>query len=489
MIGLPLLLLATLGAALLAPFVAGHAVLLAERGDESRLASWFGLTIGAEFVAAFPLGVLVAGIHGPAEWPFYYLAYPFALLSLLLGKSILRAHARRLRGEPRRQAKSAYACIGFATLLALALLPWILGAPMPIGAGEFAAEQAVAGSARAYAAVVLPVASALTAEAWLLAGKTAAPGGRRPLELATAALAMLLAFALAILPRSPWNSRHVAARERALLRARAVGLDEPRAQALAAIVAGRVPRLLSQPCLATPAAWRGLARFAEPPRSLEALWEASRAWRGQRTVDLRLAEAAAPTSGSPLRQAVVAALDEEMSSQPWPERDWLVSAEEARRRTRALVGAAPWNTDGTLMVARETPSFASYGKSNLGFVHATLWLWSYEARAFICAGEARVPHQTLEGMFDDSHAEAVREALHMRALAVAITDLRSVILLGNPGRSSALHSAPTSHPATPALRAASPNPSRDASLPAKPAGEGEGEARGVGRVCGGPEVP
>ena len=87
---------------------------------------------------------------------------------------------------------------------------------------------------------------------------------------------------------------------------------------------------------------------------------------------------------------------------------------------------APWHADGTLIVTRETPSFASYGESNLGMVEASLWLWSYDQRALLCGGRARVPPYTIADTFGDAQATMVRDALRMRALALAIADLRAV---------------------------------------------------------------
>jgi hypothetical protein len=55
MILLPLLLLTALGAALLAPFLAAHFVLVAPVSAASRWSNWIGLGIGAELALAFPL--------------------------------------------------------------------------------------------------------------------------------------------------------------------------------------------------------------------------------------------------------------------------------------------------------------------------------------------------------------------------------------------------------------------------------------------------
>ena len=97
---LPLLLHTSLGLALLAPFVAGHAVLMVQTGTKVRLQSWFGLTSGCLLSSTVPLAALTAGLFGPAYWPPYLLSPLVAGLTFLLGHSLWRAHLRRLHGNP-----------------------------------------------------------------------------------------------------------------------------------------------------------------------------------------------------------------------------------------------------------------------------------------------------------------------------------------------------------------------------------------------------
>jgi hypothetical protein len=54
------------------------------------------------------------------------------------------------------------------------------------------------------------------------------------------------------------------------------------------------------------------------------------------------------------------------------------------------------------------------------------WLWSYREQAFVCAGQARVSSVGFAGMFSDAQAPIARDALRMRALAIAADALRAV---------------------------------------------------------------
>jgi hypothetical protein len=107
---------------------------------------------------------------------------------------------------------------------------------------------------------------------------------------------------------------------------------------------------------------------------------------------------------------------------PWPERDVLVSAEEARRR----VHVAPPNVDATFVLMQETLSFSIGNEINLGSIVGSLWVWSYAKQAIVCAGEARLPHGGMAGEFHDHQAGIVRDALRMRAAARAIGGLHAV---------------------------------------------------------------
>ena len=438
MILLPLLLLTALGAALLAPFLAAHVVLVAPVSAASRWSNWIGLGIGAELALAFPLCALAFGIYGPAEWPYYRLALLFAALAPVLAFFVIRAHVRCLQEVAMGAGRTGLACLAAGLAVALALLPWILGAPLPLPSGELGAEQSVAGSARDYASFVLPFALAMDIEAWLLlrgAGQSHEVPGRRRDRLGAAAgvgLAVLVACATLLLPRTGCNSRWVAANERAALRARAETLDGPRGQALQQIVAGHAPALLPDPCPSFPEEWRALGRFADPPRDWHAVVTAANAWREHREVTpwlpgvARNDERQTPRFAGPLRRAIFTSLDEEAWRGPWPERDIVVAPTEARRRVREHSLSAPWDSDGTLVVARETPSYSTYGQSNLGLVYATLWLWSYHEQSFVCAGQARVLPVGFNGMFSDAQAPIARDALRMRALAIAADALRAV---------------------------------------------------------------
>lgn len=432
MILLPLLLLAALGGGLLAPLVGAHLVLLADRAP-GRLAHWLGLTLGLGLIMAVLPLALACAVLGPAAWSPYHAAYGFALATALLGSALVRAHARLLRGDTVDGGRLGLACLAFALALAVALVPWLLGAPLPFAAGEFGAEQPLAGDARAYLAVVAPLALGLAGEAWLLRRLgTLATGTRRTQTATTLALAVLaLALPLA-LPRMGCNPRQAAARERAALRAQAERQDEPRRKALTAILTGNRPALGAAPCPYRLPDWEQLVGFAESATRLADLAVAGAAWDNRRdvaacssNVALDLHRWSSHLDG-PHRRLVAHALDESAWQGPWPERDVLVSPDEARRRVRSRSGLADWEVDATLVIEGETPSFSAYGKSNLGSLDATLWLWSHGQRAFVCGGQAHVPSAVLDEGFDTPQAIIVRNALRMRALALAAGDLRAI---------------------------------------------------------------
>jgi hypothetical protein len=433
MILLPFLLLTCLGAALLAPLLAGHALLLARPAPGARLANWLGLTLGLELGVAFPVLAVVCAVVGPAEWPPYHAAYVFVVAGPWLGYTVVRAHARHLRGDPPNPDRAALACLGFALALALALLPWVLGAPMPLATSELADEQSSAGSPTTYLVVVGPVALALLVEAWWLArGRDAA---RPRLEVAAALAVVVVVFAATVIvPRLPWNPRRIATRERQSMRGEAQALDEARRQALARIVAGQAPPLSADRCPVTLANWDAAGRFAAPLKTWRDLEQAAAAWTSRHDVapcptkvGLDLGPRARHLDG-PLHRRVLAMTEDEPARQaePWLEHDVWVGAAEARRRVRARVGVDDWQVDGTLLIEGETPSFSAYGISNLGSVDATLWLWSYGGRRFVCAGKGHVGYAVLNEGFHDKQATIVRDALRMRALALAAADLRAV---------------------------------------------------------------
>ena len=431
-----LLDLGRLGAAVLAPLAAAVAVYRAESPRSSPLANWLGLTIAGELGVAFPLFALSVGVQGFTHWPYYHAAPAFALPALAVAILAAKEHFRRLRGKGSFARRAGYSCLGLAALVAVALIPWILGAPLPFGGGWFGQEITFAGDVHSYGWVVLPFALAMEVEAWLLMGwppRTARPWGAILAILdimASAGVAVLILGAVLVLPSSRWNSYHAAKLERAALRAQAEALDAPRRRALAEIVAGHAPRLLQDRCSAetTPESWRQWQRFTKAPKDWDELVRLESQWSFQKAVDVLRSVMA--TTGStlagPRRCAIFASLDDRNWVSPWHAKDILVAPEEARRRVRAWVDLAAWEVDATLIVSRENLSFSVQGKTTFGNLEGTLWVWSYREQAFVCAAEVSVPHAGMQSGFTDRQAPTVRDSIRMRALAQAVGNLRTI---------------------------------------------------------------
>ena len=446
-----LLHLSFLGAAVSAPVVAAAIVYRAPKPRPSPFANWLGLSIAGELGAALACYTLFIGLQGPWHWPYYYLAYLFVAAEPMLAFFAAREHLRGLRGRRAAARGLGFACLGLAALVAAALIPWILGAPLPFDGGRSGMRFTLAANVYDYAWVVLPITAAMEVEAWLLIGRPgssareAGAGRQWTTWLASIGVAVLALGTILLLTGSRWDSRHVAKLERAAVREQAEKLDAPRRQALAEIVAGRAPSLLAEPCPveATPKSWRGWERFAAAPKDWDALLRQANEWQGLEVVSLwrpgrnvdgtpriRTGEESSQIADSspsgPRRRAIFARLDDER----WNSRlfigDLVVAPEAARGDVRASAAEGSWDVDATLIVLRETISFAVQGRTNLGSLAGTLWVWNYREQAFVCAGEARVPHAEMTGGFNDPQAHSVRDSIRMRALAQAVGALRAV---------------------------------------------------------------
>ena len=441
-----------LGAVVLAPVVAAGMVYVAPKPIPSPVANWLGLSIGGELGVAFPLYALFIGLEGPAHGS-YYLAYVFAAAAPALAFFATREHLQRLRGRTTAARRVGFACLGMAALVAIALIPWILGAPLPPCSERSGMGFTFTGDIRDYAWVVLPFTVAMEIEAWLLIGWPAATAhegdtSKRwdvPAWLAAIGLAVLVLGAMLLLPPSRWNSRNVSQLERVTLREQAESLDSLRRMALAEIVAGRAPALLADPCPTetTPESWRAWQQFDHAPKDWDTLLGQANAWQNLEDVNLwhpgpasdetprlrSVDESSKPAGISllgPLRRAVFARLENESWISPWFRRDLHFAPEEARRLIRPSGASESWNVDATLILRRETISYAVQGTTNLGSLAGTLWVWSYREQAFVCASEVRVLHAEMHGGFHDPQAHTVRDSIRMRALAQAVGALRAV---------------------------------------------------------------
>ncbi len=438
-----LLKFSQLGAALLAPLVAAFMVYRIPKPRYSPLANWLGLTLGYELGVAFFLFALSVALRGPTHWAFYYAAYAIAAGAPMLGYVAAREHLRHLRGHAAATRWAGHACLGMAVLVAVGLIPWILGAPLPFGGSWFGAEVVLAGDVRNYASVVLPFTAAMEVEAWLLmhrpsvAARAVGPSERWKVWSVSVGVAMLAVGAILLLPDSRWNSRRIAKVERAVLREQAERQDVPRRRALAEIVAGHVPSFYDNPCPEewVPDSWRAWRRFVDAPRDWNALLGQAEAWESLDSVNLRrygkVAEdafpGALPRFAGPRRRAVFTRLDDKNWTVPWPERDFLVAPEEVRRRVRAAAALDSGEIDGTLLVWGEAKSYSIQDHTYLGTLAGTLWVWSYREQAFVCAGKADAPPAGMKGGFYDPQAATVRDAIRMRALARAVAALRPVV--------------------------------------------------------------
>lgn len=161
-----------LSSAALTPLIAGAMVLLAAEKTGSRLGAWLGLSIGLGMASTVPLYSLLVSISGPAFSPVYAYAVLFGAYALVLGLWLVRLHERRLRDGRTQSPGTAAACVVFAGAVAIALSPWLTGAPLPVGGGWFGMETPVPGDLRAYLALVLPLSIGMAFEALTLGGRS-----------------------------------------------------------------------------------------------------------------------------------------------------------------------------------------------------------------------------------------------------------------------------------------------------------------------------
>jgi hypothetical protein len=434
-----LLIKGILGSVVLAPVVAAIIVVRAPKPRPSAFTNWLGLSIAGELGVALSLYALLIGLMGSGRWPDYRLAYVFAAAMPILAFMAAREHLRRLGGRATEARGLGAAYLGLAALVVTALAPWLLGAPLPIDGAQSGLGLGHAGAVRDYAWVVLPIAVAVVAEAWLLMrrpttvaqeGTPGAAGGRCDAFawLASIGVAILLLGVMLLLPGSRWNARRAAKLEHAVLREEAERLDAPRRLALAEIVAGRAPRLLAEPCPAgaTPESWQAWKRFASAPKDWESLRGQAETWQKQTVANVWQAGLDANIAlRGPRRQAIFALPEDEPPYSPWFARE-LLFPREGDSLGLALSPSEPWNADATLAISVENLSYALSGETSLGSLRGILWVWSYRQQAFVCGGEARVLGSELAGGFTDQQAPTVKASIRMRALAYALSTLRAV---------------------------------------------------------------
>jgi hypothetical protein len=436
-----ILVLCMLAASLLVPVAAAFGFLRQTAPRRRQAGNWLGLTLSGELGVALPLYALAIAARAPATWRPYYLAVPVAAVAATLGYAGARVHLRRRTDADAPAPRLAGAYVGFAAVLVVLMVPWILGAPLPFGGGWFGKQALLAAGVGDYARWVVPLVLALLVEAFLLDGRAVGRSRFRVLAGAFGTLALMLAVVV-LLPSSRVNSRHVAKLEFAAARAEAEAMDVPRRKAIIAIASGHPPQVLPAPCPEEFMApeWQGWAKLAGPLHDWQSVEKLGAAWAAQHSVNVwhagmgglaRLhdrnphAKLKSPDEVfvGPWRSFVFEKFaDDRKWVEPWPERDVLVGPEEARRR----VHQAPSDVDATLVLMQETLSFAIANEITLGSVVGFAWVWSYPKQAIVCAGEVRVPHGGMVGEFHDKQASIVRDALRMRAAARAMGALHAV---------------------------------------------------------------
>jgi hypothetical protein len=434
-----LLTKAILGAVVLAPVVAAIIVFRATKPRPSAVTNWLGLSIAGELGVALSLYALLIGLMGSGHWPAYRLAYVFAAAMPILAFMAAREHLRRLGGCATAARGLGAAYFGLAALVATALAPWVLGAPLPIDGAQSGLGLGHAGAPRDYAWVVVPITTAVVAGAWLLMRRPTAAAQKGTAGtasgswdafawLASIVVALLILGSMLVLPSSRWNVRRVAKLEYAVLREEAERLDAPRRLALAEIVAGRVPRLLEDPCPAgaTPESWQAWKRFASAPKNWDSLRDQAKAWQKQTIVNVWHAGLNADIAlRGPRRQAIFALPDDEPSSSPWFASE-ILFPRESDGLGLDLSPSESWDADATLAISIENLSYALTGRTSLGSLRGMLWVWSYRQQAFVCGGEVRALGSELAGGFTDQQAPTVKASIRMRALAHALSTLRAV---------------------------------------------------------------
>jgi hypothetical protein len=438
--------LARLAAVLLAPVVAGCAVWVGQSAAQGRLANWIGLTIGFELMAAVAIDAFVVGTFGPSWFPPYRFATLFGVVSFGLGVLVVRAHWRRLRGRAVATTYLALMCLALGLAVAIALVPWILGAPMPLGGGEFSAEYPIAGDVSTYLWTVGPVVLGMELEAWLLLS----PERPHPVAAALAvALALLVAGVALLLPGTRWDARHHAKLERRTQRLRAEELDHVRRRSLAEVLGGQEPRLLGEPCpvsrglrelekweqyLDAPTDWATIARYEGQWSYQQAVdfWTpgaTSEGFRRRYHAD-GTSEVAAWRPGEslegPRRHALLAQLDEDRWIGPLSGHDFLMTPDMARKKVRDAIVPASWTLDGTLVIAQESQPVGRGDTTELGEISAKVWLWDYARQSFVCAGESHIQRSIIGMHFEDYQLPRLRDAVRMRALAHALAASWSV---------------------------------------------------------------
>lgn len=433
----------SLAASIAVPLVAAYLVLRQHKPRRAPVANWFGLAIAGELAVALSLYALSAVATAAVTWKAYYAGTFVAVATALLGHAGARVHLRRLVGLEEPAPKLAAAYLGLAAFVAVALAPWVLGAPLPPGAGGFVTGTVFAGTAVSYASFVVPVVLALDAGALLLGC------ARWKAASATGGTLAVIITAVTLLPRSTWDSRYVARQEFAAARAEASAVDAPRRQAILAVASGRGPDALPMsappgfvPCppeyISTE--WRDWARLAGPIRDWQTIATLDATWSGQHSVNVwhsamggvrgirERGRPGAPKSideifAGPWRTFVDADLaDNKTWLTPWPEHDVFVSADEARRR----VHRRPPAVDATFVIMRETLSYSIANEITLASINGSVWVWSYDRQAIVCAGEVSTGPASMVGEFHDAQAPIVKNALRMRAAARALGALYAV---------------------------------------------------------------
>jgi len=258
----------------IAPFWALANVWESARPRGRRLVSWLQFSIAFGLIWTLPLHALLVAVGGAAIAPVYGIIAPMlGIASVALGLRVSAVYRRRLAGEPVAAPLLAAACLAFAATLALALSPWIVGAPMH-GTGLLGGEQVVAGDHVIYLVTALPIALAMACVASPLL-----PNGLLTRIGACVALLGVVAAPLS-LRGSRWDNVAVARTERAAQLRAADVLDGARQAALRSIAAGRSPALAASGCPIADLGpdWRLLPRFVDRPASAEDVLRYAATW-------------------------------------------------------------------------------------------------------------------------------------------------------------------------------------------------------------------
>ena len=405
----------------IAPFWAISEVWGAGRSWRARMVAWLGLTIGFWMTWTLPARALWRGIGG-AEISIVYplVALPIAAASLFLGRRLIAVHRHRLHGHSIGVNGLGWACLAFAVVVAIALSPYVVGAPLPPRPTALEGTVARPGHVGVYLFTVVPVSIWMAAQALMLLTTS----------LVSRAGACLALFGLVALPPllrgSRFDEPHLQRVDRAAVIARADALDAPRQAALREIVSGRLPALGSAACPPSELGsdWAGLAELTGPPGSRDDVLRYDSRWRelsghgidGKglvRDFDTRDPEDSLESMRNVLLKA-----------------RFIIADEEGRQVVPDAAGIDRWDHDAMLVIRtgfgpRAVERDESTG-CELGELTGSLWLWSYRKQAFVCGSQVEVPPARIPDAEDRCDAERWQYALKMRAVAIGMKSLRAV---------------------------------------------------------------